>query len=196
MANWHLVKMERKLSRVSIALMFFMAVLLLCVYAQIAYQADMQSKYYPQYYIHAENLTAKPDKYFILSNPDQYVLRAINGESVYVRQIDTQIYDLEMQYDTRNVEYNGSYYAIWIAFVDSFPPVTSPYILAGFAISVLGIVVIAIFHVTKKLRPPAKHTPEMSWSGLLLLLSVSSVVVMFMYQKVKKTCEKDCLLFH
>jgi hypothetical protein len=186
MANCHLVKMERKLSRVNIALMFFIAVLLLCVYAQIANQADMQSKYYPQYYIHSESLTAKPDKYFILSNPDQYVLRAINGESVFVRQIDTQIYNLEMQYDTSNVEYNSSYYAIWIAFVDSFPPATSPYILAGFAISVLGIVVIAIFHLTKKLRLPAKHAPALSWSGLLLLLSVFSVVVLFMYQKVKK----------
>ena len=153
MAKWHLAIMEKKLSRANIALILFIAVLLLSIYAQIAYQADIPSKYYPEYYVRADNLTVKPEGYFTLSNPDQYVLRAINGESVFVRQADTQIYDLEMQYNTNKVEYNGSYYTIWVAFVESFPPPTLPYILAGFAISVLGIVAIAIFHVTKKLRP-------------------------------------------
>ena len=151
-----IVKERRKLSKANIALIFFTAILLLSVYAQIAYQADMQSKYVPQYYVHSQSLTVKPEKYFVLSNPDQYVLRAINGEqSVFAPQKDTQIYDLERQYDTSNIEYNGSYYAIWIAFVDAFP-LPNFYLLAGFAISVLGIVVILIFQVAKRFKPPKK----------------------------------------
>ena len=148
--------MTRKLSKANIALIFFIAILLLSVYAQIAYQSDMQSNYYPEYYVRADSLTVKPEKYFILSNPDQYVLRAINGESVFVRQIDTQIYDLERQHDTSNVEYNGSYYAIWIAFVDAWPPLTLPYILAGFVISILAIIIISIFQVAKHFKQQKK----------------------------------------
>jgi hypothetical protein len=148
--------MTRKLSKANIALIFFIAILLLSVYAQIAYQADLQSNYYPEYYVFAESLTVKPEKFFILSNPDQYVLRAINGEGGFVRQIDTQIYDLIRQYGTSNVEYNGSYYAIVITFADAFPPPTLPYILVGFVISIIAIVVISLFQVVKHFKLPIK----------------------------------------
>lgn len=148
--------MTRMLSKANIAFIFFIAILLLSVYAQIAYQADIRSNYYPEYYVRAESLTVKPEKYFILSNPDQYVLRALNGEGVVVRQIDTKICDLERQYSTSNVEFNGSYYAIWIAFVDAFPPPTLPHILAGFAISILGIIITAILSVIKKIEATNK----------------------------------------
>jgi len=117
---------------------------------------SIPSNYYPQYGIRAENLTAKPEKYFTLSNPDQYVLRAINGEDVIVRQTDTEICNLERQYGTSNVEYNGSYYAIQIAFVDAFPPRTLPHILAGFIVSIIGIVALAIFQVAKHFKPITK----------------------------------------
>ncbi len=150
--------MEKKLSTANIALIVFTVILFSSVYAQIAYQADIQSKYYPEFYVRAESLTIKPENYFTLSNPDQYVLRAINGEGVVVRQIDTQIYDLERQYNTSNVEYNGSYYSVGIAFVDSFPPLTVPYIVAGFVTSVLGIVAILIFSAVKRFKP-AKNRP-------------------------------------
>ena len=149
--------MTKKPSKANLALIFFIAIFLLSFYAQIAYQADMQSNYFPTYYVRADGLTVKPEKYFILSNPDQYVLRAINGESVFVRQTDTQIYDLERQHDTSNVEYNGSYYAIWIAFVDAFPPSTLPLILAGFVISILTIVIISIFQVAKHFKQQKKN---------------------------------------
>ncbi len=115
------------------------------------------SNYYPEFYIHAEKLTTKPEQYFILSNPDPYVLRAINGEqNLLAPQRETQILDLEEQHKTSNVEYNGSYYAVWVAFVDAFPPPTLPYILAGFALSVMGIVAILIFHVARRFKPPKK----------------------------------------
>ncbi len=148
--------MTKRLSKANMVLIFFIAVLLLSVYAQIAFKASIQSNYYPQYGIRAESLTVKPEKYFTLSNPDQYVLRAINGEEVVVRQIDTQILNLERQYGTSNVEYNGSYYSIGIVFVDAFPPPTLPHILAGFVISIIGLVVIAFFQVAKHFKPTIK----------------------------------------
>jgi len=148
--------MTKRLSKANMALMFFLAVLLLSVYAQTAFKASIQSNYYPQFGIRAEGLTVKPEKYFTLSNPDQYVLGAINGEDVIVRQTDTEILNLERHYGTSNVEYNGSYYAIGIVFVDAFPPPTLPHILAGFVISIMGIVVIAIFQVAKHSKPTIK----------------------------------------
>jgi|GEM_PF-5998968 len=101
--------MTRKLSNANIALISLLAILLLSVYAQIAYQADIPSKYYPQFYIHADSLSVKPENYFILSHPDQGVLRAINGEDIIVMQTDTEILNLVRHYGTSNVEYNGSY---------------------------------------------------------------------------------------
>ncbi len=149
---------------------------MLSVYAQIAFEASIPSNYYPQYGIRAENLTVKPEKYFTLSNPDQYVLRAINGEDVVVRQTDTEILNLERHYGTSNVEYNGSYYAIGIVFVDAFPPPTLPHILAGFVISIIGIAAIAIFHVTETIQTNNKinlflsierHTKPNNYLGFL-----------------------------
>jgi hypothetical protein len=146
--------MTKKLSKTNMVLICFLAILLLSVYAQIAFKASIPETFYPQYYIRAESLAAKPEKYFILSIPDQYVLRAINGEDIVVRQTETQIGNLESQYGTSNVEYNGSYYAIGVAFVDSFPPSTLPHILAGFVVSIIGIVFIALFQVAKHFKPP------------------------------------------
>lgn len=145
-----------KPSKINIALIFFVTILLLSVFAQLSFLSSIPSKYYPEYYLSAENLTVEPEEYFILSNPDQYVLKAINGENVIVRQTDTEICNLERQYGTSNVEYSGSYYAIQIAFVDSVPPLILPYILAGFVISIIGIVAIAIFQVVKHIKPTTK----------------------------------------
>jgi hypothetical protein len=121
--------MTRKLSKTNMALIFFLAILLLSVYAQIAYQTQVRSDYYPSYAIHADKLADKPAEYFTLANPDQYVLRAINGESyINVHYDDTQINELVRQYGTNNIVYKGSYYTIGIAYVDSFPPLTTSYI--------------------------------------------------------------------
>jgi hypothetical protein len=148
--------MTKGLLKANMALIFFLVVLLLSVCAQIAFKASIPSNYYPQYGIRAENLTVKPENYFTLSNPDQYVLRAINGEDVIVRQTDTEIRNLVRHYGTSNVEYNSSYYSIGIVFVDTFPPPTLPHILAGFAISIIGIAAIAIFRVAKHFKPTTK----------------------------------------
>jgi len=150
--------MVRKLSKTNLAFIAFTAILLLSIFAQIYYQTQMWSGVEPSYAIYADKLTEKPADYFKLTNPDQYVLNAINGESnVYAHYDDTQIDELTRQYSTNNIEYNGSYYSIGLAFVDAFPPPTLPYILAGFAISILGIVVIAVFHVIKHFKLPLKE---------------------------------------
>ncbi len=148
--------MTKKPSRANMALIFFLAVLLLSIYAQIQYQTQMWSGIEPYYGLQADKLNDKPQKYFTLTNPDPYVLKAINGEYVYPHYDDTTIDELIRQHQTSNIEYNGSYYSIGLVFVDAFPPPTLPYILAGFALSILGIVVIAIYHVVKHFKPPIK----------------------------------------
>jgi len=150
--------MAKKISITNSALIIFTATLLLSVYAQISYQSQMWSNIEPSYVIDADKLSQKPDNYFVLSNPDQYVLTLLNGQEnhVYVHCNDTQIDELVNQFDTSNIEYNGSYYTIGIAFVDAFPPLTQPHILAGFVISILGIVVIAIFQGVKHFKAPIK----------------------------------------
>jgi hypothetical protein len=150
--------MARKLSKANISLIFFTTILLLSVYAQIQYQTQMWSDTEPSYAIDADKLTEKPVKYFVLSNPDQYVLKVIDDDENYVivHYNDTQIDELTRQYGTNNIEYNGSYYTIGIAFVDAFPTPTLPHILAGFVISILSIVIISIFQVTKHFKQRTK----------------------------------------
>ena len=117
----------------------------------------MWSNIEPSYVIDADKLSQKPDNYFVLSNPDEYVLTVLNGEEthVYVHWNDTQIDELTKEYCTNNVEYNGSYYTIGINFVDAFPPSTFPYILAGFVISILGIIITTVYIIVKK----SSHKP-------------------------------------
>jgi hypothetical protein len=132
------------LSKTNIALVLFIAILLLSIYAQI----DIQSKYYPSHAIDADKLNEKPTNYFSLPNPDQYVLEAINSERfVDIRSLDdTQIDELINQYGTNNIEYNSTYYTVWIANVDSFPPfMLQVGILVGIVLSVSAIVVISLF---------------------------------------------------
>jgi hypothetical protein len=152
--------MARKLSKANIVLIFFAAILLLSVYAQIQYQTQMWSDTEPSYAIHADKLTEKPVKYFVLSNPDQYVLKVIDDKENYVivHYDDTQIDELTRQYGTNNIEYNGSYYTIGIAFVDAFPTPTLPYILTGFVISISAIIILSIFQVVKYYKQPTKQT--------------------------------------
>jgi hypothetical protein len=150
--------MARKLSKANISLIFFTAILLLSVYAQIQYQTQMRLDTEPSYAIDADKLIEKPVKYFVLSNPDQYVLKVIDGDESYVivHYDDTQIDELTRQYGTSNIEYNGSYYTIGIAFVDAFPPSTLAHILAGFVISILAIIILSIFQVVKHYKQPTK----------------------------------------
>ena len=136
---------------------------MLSVYAQIEYQSEMR---WGTSAIYAEKLSDKPANYFVLSNPDQYVLKAINGESPEIHHNDnSQIYELITQHGTNNIEYNGSYYKIDIIIIDRFIAPTLPHILAGFVISILGIVGISTFHVLRyfkqrqsRLFPEQIHT--------------------------------------
>ena len=123
-----------KYSKANVALISFITLLLLSVFAQIHYQTQTWSNIQPSYSISADKLTEKPENYFVLSNPDQYVLKVLDGQErhIEVPWDDTQIDELTRQYSTNNIEYDGSYYSIQINFVDAFPPRTVSYILAGF----------------------------------------------------------------
>jgi len=149
--------MVRKLSKTNLAFIAFTAILLLSIFAQIQYQTQRWSNIEPYYGLQANKLDDKPQNYFKLPNPDQYVLKAINGEYVYPHYNDTDIDELIRQYQTSNIEYNGTYYSIGLVYVDAFPPPTLPYILAGFAISILGIVVVAVFYVIKHFKLPLRE---------------------------------------
>ena len=147
-----------KYSKANVALISFIAILLLSVFAQIYYQTQTWSNIEPSYSISANKLTEKPENYFILSNPDQYVLKVLDGQErhIEVPWDDTQIDELTRQYNTNNLEYDGSYYSIQINFVDAFPPITLSYILAGFVISILGIVAISLFKGIIHFKQPTK----------------------------------------
>lgn len=136
----------KKIPISNILLTIFIIILLLSAYAQIEYQVNSFSKTHAYYDMYAHKLTDKPAYYFALTDPDQFVLKAINsGTYVEVDQNDTQIDELINHYGTNNITYGGSYYTIQLAFVDAFPSESLPYIQAGIYGSVFGIIVILIF---------------------------------------------------
>ena len=140
--------MNRKLSRTNLALVFFFAILLLSIYAQI----DMQSRYHPSYAIYADKLDEKPANYFTLANPDRYVLQAIYNQNFIEISSpkDTEIDDLAATYKTNNVEYNNSYYYVALVYGDNFPPAGLPLaVLAGSVISTASILIIGLSKITK-----------------------------------------------
>ena len=140
--------MARKLSTTNLALILFISILCICIYAQF----DMQSKYYPSYAINAEKLDQKPTSFFPLANPDNYVREAINnGVNVDFRSLDdTTIDELTQHHGTNNIEYNGTYYKVGIVTVERFPPsALLPILLAGIVISISAIVSICLFKATR-----------------------------------------------
>jgi hypothetical protein len=63
----------------------------------------------------AEQLSNKPEEYFVVTNADPVLLQAIShlGESVRFNSLDeTEIDDLINQYGTSNLEYQNNYY--WV----------------------------------------------------------------------------------
>jgi len=63
----------------------------------------------------AERLSAKPEKYIVVTDPDPYLLEALSNPETEVfigYWENTNIDELVMAYDTNNVEYNGTYYMV------------------------------------------------------------------------------------
>jgi hypothetical protein len=105
------------------------------------------SVYHPSYAVYATKLSDKPGSYFVLNNPDRYVLESISNQhsSVFNSLDDTQIDELTEYYGTNNIDYNGTYYQIAMLYGDKFPPfMLVPALLAGIVISILAIVIICL----------------------------------------------------
>lgn len=90
--------------------------------------ADFAALSYPEYFGYEPALVAsdpmeKPDKYMPLTNPDSYVLQAIEdtGMPVFIGSWQcTQFDELIQTYGTNNVEFNGNYYEIQTLSADTF----------------------------------------------------------------------------
>lgn len=88
----------------------------------------------------AEELSEKPDKYIVLTQPDPYVLEATSnpGKEVFVgRDENSKFGDMTITYGTNNVEIDGKYFRIHLYISDLFFP---PLLLIGWF--ALGIAVI------------------------------------------------------
>jgi len=93
-------------------------------------------------------ISEEPQSYFLLENPDPYVLEAIlNPEKpVYINFFNkTQIDELVESYDTSNIEYDGQYYSVDLAYVDSIPDTlgVSVLIVVWFMFGLSALIVVA-----------------------------------------------------
>ncbi len=152
--------MRRKLSKTSIALIFFILLLVL----SLAGMFLMASIYGPEYYLTANKLNYRPEKYSVLENPDKYTLEAINnGHSSRFHSLEDTNYDEKMDEYIKtlgwdfNFGYNNSYYSIWLVCVENILPLGFPFILlAGIVISAIGVVILSV--KTRRNRRLAKKT--------------------------------------
>jgi hypothetical protein len=102
--------------------------------------------------LEAYKLQDKPEQYFVLDNPDQYVMKALSypNSVVFIDLDKTQIDDIIQSRGTNNFVFEGSYYKIQFLSVD--PAVFDHLVLLIITWIVWGIVAsaIAIFNYKKK----------------------------------------------
>ena len=137
------------LSKTRLALVFFIAILIVSALGTV----ELQSVYGSSYTIYTHKLSTKPTHYFVLENADVYILKAISTQK-YVdvgSPNNTQLDDLVNAHLGQDLEYNGSYYGAGYFFKTSSPPVI-PFltILAEIVISGTGIAVISFESVHAK----------------------------------------------
>jgi len=101
----------------------------------------------------AEELSEKPNKYIVLTQPDPYVLEATSnlGKEVFVgRSENSEFDDMVSTYETNNVEINGKYFYITIYISDFFFPRWLFIVWFAFGIAVVVVNI-------RKLRHSALH---------------------------------------
>ncbi len=125
--------------------------------------ADLAALSYPEHFAYgpaliADNLTEKPDNCIPLTNPDSYILQAINdpGNPVFIGSWqNTQFDEMFQTCGTNNVEFNGNYHEIQILYVDAFGYTTFFWLLmigwGTFTISIIK---------TRMRKQPHIPTPE------------------------------------
>lgn len=93
----------------------------------------------------AHKLPEKPDRYFVLTEPDSYVEQAISKphEEVYVGSWDkTEFDEMVEDYETPNVEFNGKYYEVNCMSKD--PPALTLRDVALLSFSLLAVAWVAL----------------------------------------------------
>lgn len=116
---------------------------------------EMQSIYHSSYVIYASKLSEKPSNYFILDNPDSYVLEAMSSQNyVHIESPqDTQLNELILAHETSNLDYNGTYYSVGYLFdTNPAPAILTVEALLGIVFSALSIAVVASLKTINHLR--------------------------------------------
>ena len=141
--------MFRKL-RNNPALASFAVILMLSVFGIIAVTCiNLYSfNFRENSFLVATKLEQKPDRYFLLENPDNYVLQAIINEDKPVSIGTSKIFELISMHNTSNVEYNNEYYNVGILLVDPYRLPAAPFLIGAF-ISSVGIAIIKYSKTTK-----------------------------------------------
>jgi len=121
-----------------------------------AYPFITRGTHWPAYSIQAHALEEEPPAFFALDNRDSVVYQAISspGEHFIVKQDETEIVSLIRKHGTSNIEVNGSFYQINVAFVDTAPPlhlaVIYPVSIAAMAVSIAVLVIAGLARIVRK----------------------------------------------
>ncbi len=140
------------------------------------------------YSVFAFKLNSKPENSFVLNNPDNYILEAIaNNHSSVFRTLDLTQYDELEDEGFYNIEYNGSYYNLKLASVDSFAPLYS-LVFTGF--SLIGLMIVVSLKIAqrnnRRYYDKSKDFSKTFSYGNALFFVVAVVVGALVYAKRRK----------
>jgi hypothetical protein len=137
----------RKVSKTKLAFVLFV-ITLVSTLSAVFY---MQSYYHSSYTIYASKLSEKPAHYFVLENPDVYLLEAMSSQNFVTigSPEDTLLDDLLTAKGTSYLEYNGNYYGAGYGFETKTSPVYLFLIIFGIT-AVPSLSVVAVVSTLKK----------------------------------------------
>jgi hypothetical protein len=154
----HRGKMPRKLSRTTIALIFFASTLVLSFF--VFALAPRSS-----FFIDANRLDHTPANYSLLENPDVYTLQAIEqGRSIDLHsRSDTTFDELAGSLSPRTAfEYKNQYYSISMVYVDADPAfLIVP--LAGIGISLTAAIALSIKAISNKRKTTKENVAALTF---------------------------------
>jgi len=143
--------MRKKLSETNLALIFFILMLVVSIGGMI----ELQSVYHSSYTIYASKLSEKPSNYYVIENPDKYVLEAMSTQN-YVNigsPQDTQLNELVWSQHVSYLEYNGTYYSVGCLFdTKSIPAILTVEAFLGIVLSASAIAIVASMKTITHLR--------------------------------------------
>jgi len=144
-----------------LAIVFVVSLAFLCVASvyvpMVVEQGWVRQSRYTGLFISADELTEKPQSYYILDNPDSYVLEAIHNRHAFVGQANnSQIFQIMQTYSNGrsvNIEYNNRYYGIGKGYADAAPPwerVLEPLLTLSWIVWAIAATITTIALIIKK----------------------------------------------